>query len=172
MIPFIERFQTGIVGLVGFLGVVLTLLVNAWLERRSRLEQIAYETNKLRTALCEELRLLRGAYRDRADLLQRAVADMTPEILIPLDKMTDVYRSNLGHLGLLTADEIARIISAYGRAEQIPGKFQIIGRRGGDVPPGFVLIQRQYFAATQQLHERMLAPIDDAIAVLSTAHQE
>ena len=50
---------TVVVGVLGFIGIIVTLIVNAWLVRRERQETLKQERTAMRTALVEELKILK-----------------------------------------------------------------------------------------------------------------
>ena len=47
MTDFIKNYQTLIVGVLGFIGVMATLVLNAWLERKAEWRRIEHETSIL-----------------------------------------------------------------------------------------------------------------------------
>jgi hypothetical protein len=58
MVDLVERFQTLVVGITGFAGVIASLVVNAWLARRQQAQRVEHERDVLRTALRAELGVL------------------------------------------------------------------------------------------------------------------
>ena len=72
MADFIKSYQTVIVGVLGFLGVMATLAINAWLERKAERRRIEHETQILRTALIEEMKVQRGALFNVAESSKKA----------------------------------------------------------------------------------------------------
>jgi hypothetical protein len=71
MLCLVKQFQTLIVGGLGFLGVMATLAMNAYLARRQHTRQIRHEANALRIALRAELEMLREAFQDRIATSQK-----------------------------------------------------------------------------------------------------
>jgi hypothetical protein len=51
MADFVKNYQTLIVGVLGFIGVIATLVLNAWLARKAEQRRITHETKVLRTRI-------------------------------------------------------------------------------------------------------------------------
>lgn len=107
-------FQTFIVGGLGFLGVVVTLIVNASLARSQREAVATHERTCLRVALKEELTLLRQTYEHQAKDLLRAPEDEDGYHDIPPYEMTSVYQAMLPKIGALSPKEVSLVLQAYG----------------------------------------------------------
>jgi hypothetical protein len=106
-----KEYQTLIVGGFGFAGVITTLFVNAWLDRRRHQRQILHESKTLRAALRSELGLLQEAFRDRLTMI--AASKSGQSMLVPLDTLTDVYGRLIDRIGLLSEPEIPIVMRAY-----------------------------------------------------------
>jgi Flp pilus assembly protein TadB len=107
---FFKTYQTLVVGLLGFLGVIATMLWNAHLQRKQEERRERREASALRTALIEELKQQREALQYTADSLAAAQAstqDGTHGSLIPLERYDAVFRGSLERLGLLKRRGIA-----------------------------------------------------------------
>ena len=63
----IQHFQTQIVGIIGFAGVIATLWFNARQARNQRIDERHHESEALRTALIEELKIIRESVTENAD---------------------------------------------------------------------------------------------------------
>ncbi|HEY1897011.1 MAG TPA: hypothetical protein VGG62_12090 [Terracidiphilus sp.] len=72
MATFVQQYQTLIVGILGFTGVMATLAINAWLARKAERRKIEHETRVLRIALTEEMKVQRDALIHGSDTAQRA----------------------------------------------------------------------------------------------------
>jgi hypothetical protein len=106
-----KEYQTLIVGALGFIGVIITLLTNAALNRRQHTRQIEHERTALKAALSAELSIIRDSFEDRIKMLREA-----PErqgVLVPLDTMTGVYTKIIEKIGLLSRDQVTRVLKAY-----------------------------------------------------------
>src|ERR1700722_373942 len=84
-----KEYQTLIVGALGFIGVILTLLTNAALDRRQHTRQIEHERTALKAALSAELCIIRDSFDDRIKMIGQAQEGRG--IMVPLDTMTGVY---------------------------------------------------------------------------------
>ncbi len=94
---FLTQYQTLIVGLLGFTGVILTLLTNARLNRKQHARQIEHERTALKAALSTELSIIRDTFRDRLEMIGEPTGSQG--MWVPLDTMTDVYGRVLDKIG-------------------------------------------------------------------------
>ena len=110
-LDFFERFQTAIVGVLGFAGVIIALFINAWLLRKDRLETLDWERTALRTALVEELRILKLSLELNIKELEKKSGK--GGFIVPTDTMSDVYNAFIPKLGMLTSQEVKKVMWAY-----------------------------------------------------------
>ncbi len=127
LIDLLEKFQTLVVGFIGFAGVIITLLVNAWTARRQRRYEIDHERGTLRVALIEELSIIRDSMQKNAKNLREGDRLAGGDSLMPTDPMEDAYHAFLPRIGLLTKDEVGRVMKAYLSLRTFNGKLFIIG---------------------------------------------
>lgn len=161
----LERFQTVIIGFVGFGGVILTLIANARLSARGRKAVVQHEQQVLKVALIEELKILRETFKDRIEIIDEAKRGNTPGILVPVDSMTSVYDQHLSKLGLLTSEQTQAVMRAYLSAKQIPTKVGLLAETL-DRDSAFISIGSEYFETVEGIHKNTLPGIEAAIASL------
>lgn len=106
-----EKYQTFFTGLLGFTGVVITMAVNAWLQRSMHSRKLAHEAQTLRVALRAELNANRMAFENRIQQLDEQT-DFN-HALVPNQPINQIYSSHLDKLGLLSDEEIEKVIKAY-----------------------------------------------------------
>ena len=99
-----KDYQTLFVGVVGFAGVIITLLVNAWQARKQRRDERTHECETMRTALIEELAINRGGLQRNAAILNDGSG--TSDVSVPTDPMNDVYEAFTHRIGLLSKEEV------------------------------------------------------------------
>src|SRR5215470_2576002 len=102
---FTMQYQTLIVGILALLGVIATLAWNARLARRQHDRQVQHERAVVRVALRAELQEIAAAYRHRIETLEVDEGRFEGTRL-PLDTMTDVYKSLIQRIGLLSETEV------------------------------------------------------------------
>ena len=93
LVEFFEKFQTFLLGLLGFAGVIYTIIMNARLARQQHERELSHERTALRTALCAEIEILRGSYEDRSQTLRKN--NCGNFVLIPEYVPNQVYRQLL-----------------------------------------------------------------------------
>lgn len=164
MEPFVSEYQTLIVGAVGFAGVILTLAFNAFLARRQHNRQVRHEARIVRVALYAELEAIAESYRERI----RTLDDPGPHggMIIPLDTMTDVYKTMVGRVGLLSSFEVRAVLRAYLLVLQLPDRIKFLADETHATEPGFAYIPARMFTPAMQMHRNYLEDIDAAIAAL------
>ena len=104
---WIEHHQNLTVGILGFVGVIATLWINAWQVRRQRRKELCHERQTLRVALAEELRINRESFVNSMKSLearrdQNSAEATRLDFLVPTDEIDNAYRSFIGRIGLLS----------------------------------------------------------------------
>ena len=165
---FFERFQTAIVGVVGFAGVVITLVVNASLVRRERRETLKQERTALRTALVEELKILKVPLEDVIQEVEERLEEGREAggVIVPTNPISDVYNAYVPKLGLLTSQEVEKVMWAYLSVRQFRMNLillsgaTILDEHRVDVPGNSI-------ATFIEMQKKLLPILDDAIMSLS-----
>lgn len=88
-----DKFQTFIVGILGFGGVIFTIYMNACLSRVQHERQIGHERESLRTALCSELTLIKNIFCNRCE--QTDEDDQQSSAFYPVHISTEVKKSGV-----------------------------------------------------------------------------
>jgi hypothetical protein len=177
---FFKDYQTLVVGAVGFLGVITTLSVNAWIARSVEKRKIAHDKRTLRTALVEEMKVQCEALKTAGDTLNQAKAsgdEKQRHVLLPLHRFTDVFDKSIEKLGLLGPPEVAAVLDAYLHLKGLTSKIQLIAlrvpphERGiefGEAPEEFALIPLQDANVVAEMHLNELPSFNKAIQILSS----
>jgi hypothetical protein len=139
---WIKDYQTIIVGTVGFSGVIFTLFINGLLSRIAHEREVQHRKKTLRTALLAELRW-------NQDWSNNLKANSSNTFL-SFRAFNEIYRANLGNIGLLDYDEVRSITIAYHVSSEIAAAFE-------DLPTGKKLEPENYESTS----------LDEAIAVLA-----
>ncbi len=165
MFEILKDFQTGIVGIIGFIGVILTLKQNAKIVREERMNQIAHERKAVRTAICSELECMRDAFKDRIRTMKKGEGDSA---LIPKNKIGNVLDGLIDKIGLLSLEEITLILKAHALVKELPERLSIMCWEVSDTDalPGYIFINGGNIQTAIEMHENFLVKIDSAIASL------
>ena len=166
ILELLERFQTSLVGVLGFTGVILTMIVNAKTQRDLQSAQRQHEVRSLRTALLVELKTNAQMYDTRiSDLSQ---ADGTHHALIPSKVTNNIYQSSLPHVGLLSAHEVESVLRAYLLLEEMPYRLRLlVGTNNvGGYNDEFIRIDANQQHRAKQIHEALLPRLREAVAAL------
>ena len=160
------RFQTAIVGVVGFAGVVITLVVNASLVRRERQETLKQERTAMRTALVEELKILKLSLEMGIETIEKGKQDETTGGVVPTDTMSDVYNAFVPKIGMLTSQEVGKVMLAYLTIREL-SKSLILLPGAAILDEHRVEVPRNSFAHLIEMQKSTLPNLADAIKLLS-----
>ena len=179
MAGFIKNYQTLIVGILGFIGVIATLVINAWLERKTERRRIEHQTRILRTALIEEMKVQRDALLHAAEGSKNAknTSDgAKQDALTPLQRWADIFDNSLDRLGLLTSEEVAAVLDAYLPLKELTSKVRLLELRippnqrrveyGEGPPEGYALVGHKDVEVLAGLHSMYVPAFDKAIQML------
>lgn len=107
-IDLVRKFQTAIVGVIGFLGVIMTLRSSSKLAREQSKREWEKERNVLKASLLAELRFFERTFsRERGDTERIAHGTLyIPRMRRPISQ------SLIANLGLLKEEQIAPVLDA------------------------------------------------------------
>jgi hypothetical protein len=167
-----QEFQTLIAGAIGFAGVIIALVLNAWYARNQRREERRHECQTLRAALLEELSINRRSLVHNIEGVKSA--DHLSEdggFDVPTDPMDDAYRAFTHRIGLLPRAEVSKVMFAYLTLRQHNAN---LFRVGGPHPTSnrHLRVPVQKGPVLVGLLESGIGPIDEAIEVLERARDE
>jgi hypothetical protein len=154
------------VGLLGFAGVIVTMIVNAKTQRDLQSAQRQHETQSLRTALLVELRTNVQMYETRiSDLSQ---ADGSNHALLPSKVPNNIYQSSLPKVGLLSTHEVESVLRAYLLLDEMPYRLRLLvgTDNEGGYNDEFIRIDANRQHDARRIHEALLPRIREAVAAL------
>ena len=93
-------------------GVILTLVVNAWIVRRQVRNQRDHESDTLARALLAELRIYHQVFSEDVQIPTEH-GPTESELLVPTAGGTPVFDANVARLGLLRGEQIGPVLEAY-----------------------------------------------------------
>lgn len=166
----IERFQTVVVGAIGFGGVILTLWINATIARKQRDEERAHQRTAIRAALLAELRVNEFSIVSNLQLLREQRPEEGGGAFVTTDPIDSIYRSVLPTIGLLSENEIHQTLRAYATLETHYANRYLIGVPA-HTTPRLVEVQHDNLEVLVGMLDSLLQPIRAAIAALETARQ-
>lgn len=156
-------YQTFFTGLLGFSGVIITMIVNARTQRNLEEQRIAHDRRTIKAALKAELEANRNTYQGR--ISQFSEGGSEHDALLPSRVVDDVYRTHLDKLGLLTEEEIEKVINAYLLIVELPYRLRIlVGTNNVQGYQGeFIRLPADKVRVAKELHESFLPGIVAAI---------
>lgn len=169
---WLQQFQGMLVGLVGFAGVILTLVMNDLLARRHREASFVMERQALRTALAQELQVLRDMYHSNALACLKAQQKLSPPLAhaafdVPIYEMTDVYDRSTARLGILSSPELARVMRAYMLHRQMRHRIVALLAEPQSVTSSSARVPARHGALLRTMCESMVPEVNAAIVALS-----
>jgi hypothetical protein len=166
ILELLEKFQTSLVGVLGFTGVIITMVANATIQRNLQSAQRKHEVQSLRTALLVELKENVQMYENRISDLSKT--DGTQHALMPSKVTNNIYQSSLSYVGLLSADEVESVLRAYLLLEEMPYRLRLaVGTNNvGGYKDEFIRIDANRCDAVKKIHEALLPKLREAVAAL------
>lgn len=163
---FVQANQVLSTGVLGFAGVILTLLTNARLQRKQHQRQVAHDANVLRAAIKAELTVNKLAYEGRLE--QFADVNETNHVLIPNKVVDNVYQKLLDKIGLLTEAETQKIVEAYLSLSDLPYRIRILAGTDslGGMGDEYVRLDQTRIETAKKMHEAYLPRIIEAIKAI------
>jgi hypothetical protein len=155
----IKEFQSGIVGLLGFCGVILTMAWNARLARTARQEAIQHIRVTTRLALREELK----AYRKQFETVLTFLSRKEDRPLFTIAPTAEVYKALLKDLGSLDANEVEPVIGAHANLILVEEALRSLA---DDKNAGLLSLQPAAHPRAKIALEWAVEQIDNAIKVL------
>jgi hypothetical protein len=162
----IKEFQTGIVGVIGFAGVIITLVVNAWLARSARRDLLEDRLRALKVALTEELKVIKTAYVEGAK--QLAEVPTNGSCAVPTARLNGLFNAHQSDLGLLPPKTLEKVLGAYLSHDQAATKLLILATPDSQLRGGKLLaIPAKHCGIAAKMYENMVAPVEEAIKALT-----
>jgi hypothetical protein len=165
LVYLLEKYQTLVVGLVGFTGVIATLYANSRLDRMQHEREILHEERALRQALISELRILQGILEDRS---QTKSEGQYSDCMFPAHIPDTVYRTFLPRIGILSSEEVPAVMGAYVLIAELPQRLWLLSP-AANVDRGsqeYIYIEKKYLATAVGIHKAFLKEVSKAISVL------
>ncbi len=163
-----KDFQTLIVGVLGFTGVIYTLRDNSRLSREQHERNITHEREIMKTALRAELQLIQKAFTDNS----KESHDNSEECdaFFPEKSYVDAYQAFVGKLGLLSLEQASAVIEAYTLAEEVPIRLRLLssGHDQSFEKPGYIFIKAAHCKIAVGIYKALLPAIEEALHKLES----
>lgn len=174
---WLATYQTAIVGLIGFLGVVVTLFASARAARQQELatrredwarilEDRKHRRRGMERALLAELRVHRHAIADALNDLRRRPKGDTDPVVVPI-RETAIFDNHLEHIGLLPAEVLDKILPAFLALRECGRRVSILSPPTG---AGVVfVVPPEHIVELVLIWKDVLDNVDSAIASVEAA---
>ena len=163
-----KDFQTLIVGVLGFSGVIYTMRVNSRLSREQHERNITHEREIMKKALRAELQLIQKVFTDNS----KESPDNSEEsdTFFPEKTYIDVYQAFVGKLGLLSLEQASAVIKAYTLTEEAPTRLRLLstGHDQSFDKPGYIFIKAAHCKTAVGMYKSFLPAIEEAIRKLES----
>ncbi len=162
----VKDFQTIIVGVLGFSGVIFTLQMTSRLSREQHERSVKHDREVLKTALRAELELIQKAFSDKAASPEDDREES--DAFFPEETHTKVYQSFVGKLGLLSPEEVSAVIKAYTLIEETPTRLRLLssGHDPSYDKPGYIFIKAPHSKTAAGIYKSFLPSIEAALQKL------
>lgn len=161
----VQSLQTIIVGVIGFSGVIITLITNARMSRKQHERTISHERKSLRIALYAELELAKTTFISSSVTSDNGNEDAA---FFPNEYPQPVYRSHITKIGLLSPVEISAIIEAYTLINELPIRLSLLsfGHDPSFDHPGYIYISAAHAETAMDMYRSFLPKIEHALETL------
>lgn len=161
-------FQTLIVGVIGFVGVVYTLRENALLAKKQHERVIDHEKETLRAALVAELEIIYKSLNGLAESSTPSQGAFYPEEIPHI-----VYKSLISKIGLLTSEEVGAVIKAYALVNELPARLKLlsVGHHQSFDRASYIFIQTEHVQTASGVCRNFAGAIVEAISALNKSKQ-
>ncbi len=165
---FAKDFQTLIVGVLGFSGVIFTLRVNSRLSRDQHERNITHEREVLKAALRAELELIHHAFTDKSISLEGDHENIGA--FFPEETHTKIYNKCIEKLGLLSPEQVSAVIEAYTVIDEVPTRLRLLTSEHDSFlnNPGYIFIERKYDETATGIYKAFLPTIEKALNLLAS----
>ena len=162
----IQKYQYLIVGVIGLAGVIFTLRYNAREARRQRQDERRHERQTLRTALTEELKVHRLSLIQNLESVEDS--SKSESCYVPTDPMDDTYWAFAHQIGLLSQEEVGKVMNAYLTLRTYCDKLYLIGVSAG-TGDRHVHVPAKNISMLSGMQRSLIDPIDKAIQAMELA---
>lgn len=164
---FFKCYQTFIVGVLGFSGVIITLYMNSKISRDQHKRQIKHERDSVRTAIYSELVIIRKIFQDMCEMVE--VSGGVESAFFPNNISNIVYTNFINKIGLLSKNEIESIIEAYSLISDVPLRLNFLSEDHDPSfdKPGYIYISEKYSKSAIGVYKSFLPKIEKALKELS-----
>ena len=166
MFDLLAKFQTLVVGLLGFTGVIITMVVNARIQRGLQSRQREHDAKTVRVALLAELKANVEMYESR--IKDMSGSDGSHHALIQSMVVNKIYQTLLPKIGMLSVKEVEVVHRAYLLLEEMPYRLRLlVGKDSvGGLNNEFIRIDANRQKDAGEIHKALLPSIRNAVSVL------
>ncbi|CAK2051623.1 conserved hypothetical protein [Vibrio crassostreae] len=171
LIELFKEYQTFIAGILGFIGVIWTLEVNARNEEKNRNASAKNQRDALRLCLIQELELIKSSYIAVIEGLSDP-KESAPVTYMPERVHAEVYRQLLNQFGLLSVCEVQKTMIAYQLVLELPERLRFLESLNENYfRTGYIPVESDVYRAVVDIHDSFLSSIMEAIDVLEAAQK-
>jgi hypothetical protein len=164
ILTFLERFQTSIVGIIGFAGVIITLMASSLSSKREHQRQVATRRTALRRILAAEL-------RNYARALRKNLEQAKPiEEFISIGRIRRLLSESLSaDLGLLEVHEIDIVVNAL---VSLQGMDHLLSNISSQTTDSRFLLPHEKWEDLRMVCSTTADALDYAVQALEFPHKE
>lgn len=161
-----EKYQTFFTGLLGFSGVIITMIINARHQVAMHDRKLNHDAQTLRVALRAELDSNKKSFENRIQQLDEPTD--FGRTLMPNNPTNQIYSSRISELGLLSQEETEKIIKAYLLISDLPYRIRILVGTDNVIGINNEIIQlaEKEKSIVSDMHKSFLPDIERAIKLI------
>ncbi len=161
-----KDFQSLIVGIIGFSGVMLTLYINARIGRTNIKNGIEHERNMLKNALSSELDFSLTLFQKM--VTPSNMAGQKVNAFYPEETPQLVYKAFISKLGLLSSEQAAAVITAYALINELPMRLMLFSDSASseNSKKGYIYISENHEKNALNSYKMCIPSIEHALESL------
>lgn len=157
--------------LIGFAGVIITMLFNAFMARRARQEERRHRQQVIAAALLAELQIIRESFAQNAvDLDNARQEDNAGPAYLPFKNWSVVFEHVVKEVGVLPTDAARAVVETHMSLSTYFLKLVLIAKiENLETAGDLVLMPLVHLGTVAEMNRRLLPRMDEAITALRAA---
>jgi hypothetical protein len=123
------KYQTLIGALVGFSGVIIALLINAWLARSAERRQLKHKVTSVLSAIMAEVAVQQSRFSPIEQIGEGTDSqENSGDLLVPKSGRMHIFESLASEIGYLDAEKSRTVVEIYSYLETFTTSLTVLSR--------------------------------------------
>lgn len=157
----LKDFQIAISGLLGFAGVIVTLAVNSYIQRKASRADKRHEADALKALILSEIRLMKSAFIESSNSLSNNNGEEF-DVLFPIYPLNRMFLARISDLGLLDENDLETIVKIYATYETFSTSLKLLGVTPPN-QPDYIELKDHNITAVGNMASNLLEQVEAAL---------